>query len=175
MEGFLLFVLVVVLIVRWAMLSRRYDGMERRIEMAIRERIEPMEITRLIRRITQLEETVAELKRGRAEVVVEAPLAAKPGMAAPPPSSVAVPGPLPPAAIPAPASEPKQGEPLRPAAIPRPASESQPGERPQPAVLPLRRVPLCLRSTSRLRYTPRVWYVPRAPAPSGKRWSAGIG
>jgi hypothetical protein len=106
MVGFLLFVLIVVLIVRWAMLSRRYSEMEERIAMVIREHIEPKEITKLIKRITQLEATVAELKRGRA-AEVEAP-----------PAPVVVPEPAPrPAAIPVVAPEPKS-EPPKPSAPP---------------------------------------------------------
>jgi uncharacterized membrane protein len=114
MEGFLLFVLVVVLIVRWAMLSRRYSEMEQRIAMVIREHIDPKEITRLIKRITQLEETVAELKRGRPVEAVEA-------AAAP----VAVPEPAPqPVAIPvvAPAPRSEAPQPLAPPAPPRPVA-----------------------------------------------------
>jgi len=100
MEGFLLFVLVVVLIVRWGMMSRRYGEMERRIEMVLREHIDPKEITRLIKRITQLEQTVAELKRTRTDVVVEAPpepgvvpetLAERLAVPEPPPQPAAIP------------------------------------------------------------------------------------
>jgi uncharacterized membrane protein len=134
MEGFLLFVLIVVLIVRWAMLSRRYSEMEERIAMVIREHIEPKEITKLIKRITQLEETVAELKRARPVEVVEAPAAAKTGtLASPavmadkaaakpeaPPKPVVVPEPAPrPVAIPVVAPEPKS-EPPKPSAPPAP-------------------------------------------------------
>jgi hypothetical protein len=108
MVGFLLFVLIVVLIVRWAMLSRRYSEMEERIAMVIREHIEPKEITKLIKRITQLEATVAELKRGRAAEVEALP------------APVVVPEPAPrPAAIPVVAPEPKS-EPPKPSAPPAP-------------------------------------------------------
>src|SRR5580698_237826 len=63
MESFLLFVVLVVLIIRWGILSRRYHGMEERIEMLVRSKIDPIEITLLIKRITQLENTVSELRR----------------------------------------------------------------------------------------------------------------
>jgi uncharacterized membrane protein len=44
-----------VLLIRWAVLSRRYDEMEERIEMVVRGRIEPGEFTSLIKRVSQLE------------------------------------------------------------------------------------------------------------------------
>ncbi len=110
MESFLLFVVLVVLIVRWGILSRRYAGMEERIEMLVRSKIEPNEITRLIKRITQLEDTIADLKRGR--VVVEAE----------------------PAQSPRPESAPMEAEP-RPGQAPvKPANQSHPA--PKPAVAP---------------------------------------
>jgi uncharacterized membrane protein len=155
MEDFLLFVVFVVLFIRWAILSRRYSKMEQRIDMLVHGRVEPHEITKLIKRITQLEDALAGLMRERAGVAVEAPPAPAPVQsAAPPPTPALAPGPpkpqpkLEPVAAPAPppatvaAPEPPKTEPEPVAAQapplpppPRPATPPAPAipERARPS------------------------------------------
>jgi uncharacterized membrane protein len=90
MEGFLIFALIVVLAIRWWVLSQRYAEIERRIERATRDRVDPEHVAGLVKRVWQLEETVAGLRRERAAVPPEAPAPepAKPEMAPPPPKPV---------------------------------------------------------------------------------------
>jgi len=121
MESFLLFVVLVVLIIRWWVLSQRYSDMERRIEMVVRDRIEPHEITRLIKRITQLEGALSDLKHERAGVVVEAPPTPEPAKPAPPPTPVATPEPPKPRPQPIAAPPPPLPPPPLPAMPPAPA------------------------------------------------------
>jgi uncharacterized membrane protein len=124
MESFLLFVVVVVLIIRWAILSRRYGEMEERIDALVRGRIEPIEITRLIKRVTQLEDALAGLKREGSVAVAEVPPAPEPvRQPAPPPKPVAVPEPpqLPPMPKPMPKPEPVLAPPPPPPPLPRPS------------------------------------------------------
>jgi hypothetical protein len=120
MESFLLFVVVVVLIIRWAILSRRYGEMEERIDALVRGRIEPIEITRLIKRVTQLEDALAGLKREHGGAVAEAPPAAElVRPPAPPPKPVVAPEP--PKLPPMPKLQPKLEPVLAPTPPPRPA------------------------------------------------------
>ena len=121
MEGFLLFVVLIVLVVRWWVLSQRFDEMNRRIETAVRERVDPKEITGLLKRVRQLEEAVSDLKQPRAGVVLEAPPVApapqaEPERPAPPPQPAPKPAvvPEPPKPVLAPPTPP------RPAPLPAP-------------------------------------------------------
>jgi len=86
MEGLLLVAVLVVLAIRWWVIKERLDRLTR-------DRIDPSEITRLIRRIAQLENQVAELRRAGAPVKAEpAPVAApKPEPAMPPIPAVVAP------------------------------------------------------------------------------------
>lgn len=74
MEDFLLFVVLVVLLIRWWVLSQRYAEMERRIAAVSREQVDPGVIAQLVRRIYQLETTVAGLKDVRTEPARETPV-----------------------------------------------------------------------------------------------------
>jgi hypothetical protein len=75
MEVFLLFVALAVVVIRWWILSQRYDEMERRIEMASRGRVESHEFAELLRRVYKLEGTVAALERTGSEPAPAFPLA----------------------------------------------------------------------------------------------------
>jgi len=115
MEAFLLFVVIVVLIIRWWILARRYDEIERRLNLLERERIEPKEITRLIKRMTHLEDSVQTPPASPAPPSEPAPIpppALIPEIREPQPAPDQVAGP------PAPPSPPLPPPPLRPAAPP---------------------------------------------------------
>ena len=152
MESFLLFVLVVVLIIRWAVLSRRYSEMEGRIEVLLRGRIDPSEMTRLIQRVTHAEAAIAELKR--AGIVVEAPaVEAKPE---PEPKPKPEPVQAPPPPKPAPEPQPVvTAEPPKPKPAP-PVFTAQPS--PPPAARP---VPPATQ--------------PARPSRTGAEWEALVG
>jgi hypothetical protein len=80
MEGLLLFVILVVLLVRWRILSQRQAELERRIAMVTRDQIGPGDVARLVRRIHQLENAVAALKAEHTAPAPEA-LPAEPALA----------------------------------------------------------------------------------------------
>jgi len=122
MEAFLVFALILVLILRWWVLAQRYGEIERRLDLFERERIDPKEITRLIKRITHLEELVKapstppEPKVVLAPIPVIAPEPPKPEPKREPiPEHSPRPVPEPLAAPPAPPSLP--GRPVAPAAL----------------------------------------------------------
>jgi uncharacterized membrane protein len=147
METFLLFVVIVGLIVGWWVLAQRHDEIARRLNTLERQRIDPKEITRLIKRMTHLEETVAGLKAGPVETVVEAPA----------PVVVPEPVPIPPAPpIPPPVVVPEPPK-------PRPAPE--PVAAPVPPPPPLRPV------------APPVFIAPEPARPSrtSAEWEALVG
>jgi uncharacterized membrane protein len=62
MESFLLFVVIVIVVIRWWVLRERYGELERRIESAAWGRVDPEHIAALVKRVYQLETAVAELK-----------------------------------------------------------------------------------------------------------------
>ena len=62
MENVLLVVVLMALLIRWAILARRYAEMEGRIDMLVRGRIEPREFTNLIRRVSLLERSAAQIE-----------------------------------------------------------------------------------------------------------------
>jgi uncharacterized membrane protein len=75
MEEFLLFVILVVLAIRWWVLSRRYSAMERRIEAILsRDQVDPKLVGQLTQRIYQLESALARLKTEPSGAVLEAPV-----------------------------------------------------------------------------------------------------
>jgi len=124
MEAFLLFVVLVVLAIRWWVLSQRYAEMERRIATLSQEQVAPGVISQLTRRIFQLEGAVAELKAGRSEPAPAVPaVEPEPETPKPEPESLsASPSPLPTMLPPEPVTAP-----VEPPAAPAP---------PPPVVLP---------------------------------------
>ena len=91
MESFLIIALPLILIIACWVLSQRDSELERRIDLLTRDRIEPLEITRLIRRITALELSLAELRATPAAVAPAPPPTAPEPEAPPPPIVVAAP------------------------------------------------------------------------------------
>jgi uncharacterized membrane protein len=122
-ETFLLFGVLVVLLARWWVLSERYAEINRRIEMIVRDKIEPREITAIIKRVYQLEGAVSDLRRGHAEAAVEAP-----PVVAPPPKPEPAPAP-PPLPVPKPVVVPEL-----PTTAPQPAAALTP---PTPMLQPI--------------------------------------
>jgi hypothetical protein len=80
MEDFLLVVILIVLFVRWIILSGRLSRMEERIDYSSGSRSDP----ELIKRVFALETAVQELRAGRAAQPLRTPVA-EPSPAAPPP------------------------------------------------------------------------------------------
>ena len=147
MESFVLFVVVVVLLVLWVVFSHRMSEMEERVEMLVRGHIEPSEISKLIKRMTQVEEAVAELRREGPARVMEAPVAP------PPPKAEPAPVLPPPQPAPKPPVVPELPKPkLEPVAPPAPIMPPTPAARPVP-------------------------FVPEPPRPSrtGAEWEALVG
>ncbi len=125
MESVLLIALPLVLIISCWVLSQRDAELERRIDALTLDRIEPIEITRIIRRITQLELSLAELRAAPVAVPAGAPPFAPPPEPEAPPPPIVVAAPT---AAEAPIPEPA------PIASPAAASPALPG--PSPEALP---------------------------------------
>lgn len=123
METFLLLVVLTVLLARWAILSQRFSEINQRIDKLVHDKIEPREISAIIKRVHQLEEALADLRRGPLEAVeapapVAPPLKAEPAFAPPPPLPVPKPVVMP--------------EPPKPAPLPVAAPAPPPPPRPMP-------------------------------------------
>jgi hypothetical protein len=145
MEAFLLFVVLVVLLIRWWVLSQRYAEMEQRISTLSQEQVDPGVIAQLTRRIFQLEGAVAELKAGRGEPTPAVPVAEPE-----PQPETPKPQPLSAAPLPLPAMLPP--EPVVPPLEPPPAPA------PPPVALPTFAAP-----------------VPPRPSRSSEEWEALVG
>lgn len=107
MEEFLLITILIVLFVRWLILSNRFAELKLRIENIVEDRQRQHEIQGLIKRVWTLEGEVAELKRSAAgpqEAPVVEPVALATSLVVEAPPEPPVPPPLP--VVPAPMQKP---------------------------------------------------------------------
>jgi hypothetical protein len=159
MDGFQLFVLLVVLLIRWWVLSRRYAAMEGRIDALVsRDPVDAGSVARLVRRVYQLELAVAGLKDERSQGSSEPPVVEpKPEL-----EPVAVSAPSAPSPVIAPDREPA----VKPIEVPTPA----PQDVPAPAFTIVPRV-------ERVEFGPATGQVGSLshPSRSSEEWEALVG